>query len=83
MDARGSWSLVLGDGTQVMIGRTDARVRLARFARMLPQLMTQYPGVPLRADLRYTNGFALEKPGFDKTAFANPELPITNHGFST
>jgi len=58
MDARGSWSLALGNGTEVIVGRDDARSRLARFVRVLPQLTrTQVPIV--RADLRYTNGFTL------------------------
>ncbi len=66
MDRRGNWSLTLGNGTEVVIGRADARPRLARFARMLPQLLAMQPQPLLRADLRYTNGFALswdEKPG--------------------
>lgn len=59
MDARGSWSLQLSNGTQVIVGRADARPRLSRFARLLPQLIRN-PEQPLeRADLRYTNGFAL------------------------
>lgn len=58
MDARGSWSLALDNGTEVVVGRNDARSRLARFVRVLPQLTrTQVPIV--RADLRYTNGFTL------------------------
>ncbi|WP_045770623.1 cell division protein FtsQ/DivIB [Xanthomonas albilineans] len=59
MDARGSWSLVFGDGVQVVIGRDDAHARLERFARVLPQLLQ--PGQPPleRADLRYTNGFTV------------------------
>ncbi len=58
MDARGSWSLALDNGTEVIVGRDDARSRLARFVRVLPQLTrTQVPIV--RADLRYTNGFML------------------------
>ena len=58
MDARGSWSLALDNGTEVIVGRDDARSRLARFVRVLPQLTrTQVPIV--RADLRYTNGFTL------------------------
>ncbi|KRG42005.1 cell division protein FtsQ [Stenotrophomonas pictorum JCM 9942] len=58
LDARGSWLLALDNGTEVVIGRTDARSRLARFVRVLPQLTrTQVPIV--RADLRYTNGFTL------------------------
>jgi cell division protein FtsQ len=59
MDRRGSWSLALSNGTQVVVGRADARPRLGRFARMLPRLL-QRNALPLqRADLRYTNGFAL------------------------
>ena len=72
MDARGSWSLGLDNGVQVIVGRDDARSRLARFARVLPQLTrTQVPLV--RADLRYTNGFALE--------WAKPGLGIGDWGF--
>lgn len=59
LDARGGWSLRLDDGTDVVIGRADADARLARFTRLLPQLLAK-EGRPLaRADLRYTNGFAL------------------------
>ena len=59
MDRRGSWSLALSNGTQVVVGRADARPRLARFVRMLPQLLARNPSPLQRADLRYTNGFAL------------------------
>jgi cell division protein FtsQ len=65
MDRRGSWSLRLGNGTDVVVGRADARPRLSRFVRMLPQLLARQQAPLLRADLRYTNGFALawgEKP---------------------
>ncbi|MFP5374387.1 MAG: cell division protein FtsQ/DivIB [Gammaproteobacteria bacterium] len=59
LDRRGSWSLTLADGTEVVVGRQDARPRLARFARAMPRLLAER-GEPLaRADLRYTNGFAL------------------------
>ena len=59
MDRRGSWSLALDSGTEVVIGRADARLRLGRFARMLPQLLARNAQPLQRADLRYTNGFAL------------------------
>lgn len=64
LDPRGSWTLVLGNSgapvrTEVVVGRSQARARLARFVRLLPQLMTQDAQVLERADLRYTNGFAL------------------------
>ena len=59
LDARGSWSLVLSDGSQVTVGKNEARLRLQRFARLLPQLRAQKRAPLVRADLRYTNGFAL------------------------
>lgn len=59
LDPRGSWTLALTGGTQVLVGRQDASSRLARFARIAPRLLRD-AGTPLaRADLRYTNGFAL------------------------
>jgi cell division protein FtsQ len=59
LDSRGSWTLVLSNNTEVVIGSHEARLRLARFARLLPQLMAQTLKPLARADLRYTNGFAL------------------------
>lgn len=58
-DRRGSWSMTLSDGTQVVVGRNDAEARIERFAGLMPRMVAQQ-GRPLqRADLRYTNGFAL------------------------
>ena len=64
LDRRGSWSLQLADGIDVLVGSREARSRLDRFARLLPRLIAQQSAMtgrgPLqRADLRYTNGFAL------------------------
>lgn len=60
LDARGSWSLGLSNGVRIVVGRDDARARLQRFARVLPQLAD--PAQPIeRADLRYTNGFTLSR----------------------
>ncbi|MFZ2752097.1 MAG: cell division protein FtsQ/DivIB, partial [Lysobacteraceae bacterium] len=42
--------------------RDDAKLRLARFARLLPQLAQQGRQLD-RVDLRYTNGFALRWQG--------------------
>ncbi len=70
LDPRGSWSLTLSNGTQVVIGSTEARLRLARFARLLPQLLSQKQMPLTRADLRYTNGFALTWP--EQRAVGNP-----------
>jgi cell division protein FtsQ len=59
LSARGSWSLRLDDGTEIEAGRGDPQARLARFARMLPQLRNDPARRLVRADLRYTNGFAI------------------------
>jgi len=59
MDRRGSWTLMLGNGTEVVVGRADARPRLSRFVRVLPQILGRTDELLQRADLRYTNGFAL------------------------
>jgi cell division protein FtsQ len=58
IDARGSWSMTLSDGAELLLGRDDAWLRLQRFARLMPQLGRD-GRVLARADLRYTNGFAL------------------------
>jgi cell division protein FtsQ len=59
LSARGSWSLLLDDGTVIEAGRGDPQSRLARFARMLPKIRAADPRLLVRADLRYTNGFTL------------------------
>jgi cell division protein FtsQ len=59
LSARGSWNLRLSDGMEIEVGRNDPELRLQRFARLLPRLRSRDPRVLLRADLRYTNGFAL------------------------
>jgi len=60
LDPRGSWSITLHDGSEVVLGRSDPLPRLERFAPLLPRLTAQHPGQRLaRADLRYTNGFSL------------------------
>jgi len=74
MDRRGSWSLALDNGTEVVIGRADPLPRLARFARVLPQLLVLGPAPPHRADLRYTNGFALQWEDAQATDAANGGL---------
>ncbi len=60
LSERGSWTLHLHDGTDVVVGRSDPTERLRRFAHLLPQIAAARQGaVLLRADLRYTNGFSL------------------------
>lgn len=71
LSARGSWSLLLDDGTRIEAGRGDPQSRLARFARMLPKIRAADPRLLVRADLRYTNGFTLVW----QDAPAPPDLP--------
>lgn len=59
LDPRGSWTIALGNGAQVVVGRSEARARLGRFVRLMPQLLAQRTQQLARADLRYTNGFSL------------------------
>ncbi|ADV26499.1 cell division protein FtsQ [Pseudoxanthomonas suwonensis 11-1] len=74
VDARGSWSLALDNGTEVLVGRDDARARLQRFVRVLPQLLAAQARPLDRADLRYTNGFTLAW-GQPRTSSNPPALP--------
>jgi len=77
VDRRGSWSITMANGTDVVLGRNDADARLQRFAHLLPRLAAQHPGQRLaRADLRYTNGFALvwAEP---EAGNAKPPVPAT------
>ncbi|MDI1254282.1 cell division protein FtsQ/DivIB [Thermomonas sp.] len=79
VDRRGSWSITLASGTDVVLGRNDSDTRLQRFAHLLPRLVAQHPGQRLaRADLRYTNGFALvwaELPEAGDVKPATPAMP--------
>ncbi|MBB4128045.1 cell division protein FtsQ [Xanthomonas translucens] len=82
MDARGSWSLQLGNGVQVVVGRDDARARLARFARVLPQLATPEQAPIARADLRYTNGFTVERQALESRDSGSGKKPASQRSAS-
>lgn len=79
LDPRGSWSVTLLDRahgntpTQVLVGRSESQARIARFVRLLPQLLVNPQRHIANADLRYTNGFALTWD--DKSAPADASLP--------
>ena len=77
LSARGSWSLVLGDGARIMVGRSaQPKERLERLVRVLPQLLTERRPFE-RIDLRYTNGFAVHwaPPAGATPVEAAPTLP--------
>lgn len=87
LDPRGSWSVTLADraragaATEVIVGRNEARARIGRFVRLLPQLLVNPERRIERADLRYTNGFALTwagdraNAGAEKPPAANDQRP--------
>ena len=78
MSARGSWSLKLNDGLEIEVGRGDPQQRLARFARLMPQIKNdELQRQLVRADLRYTNGFALSWKEISKAKVEN-NLPQGN-----
>ena len=54
-----AWGLARLGAQVVLVGRNEARSRLARLARLMPQLLSQDAQTLARADLRYTNGLAL------------------------
>jgi cell division protein FtsQ len=59
MTQRGSWNVLLSDGLEIEVGRTDMQQRLARFARLMTQIKSDDARQLAKVDLRYTNGFAL------------------------
>ncbi len=82
LDPRGSWSVRLldrahgGAPTRVIVGRTEARARISRFVRLLPQLLAT-PGRRVElADLRYTNGFALTWADVPQADAAPARAPV-------
>lgn len=54
----GSWRLVLDNGIQVILGRTDVPARLLRFIEASTVLEKEYDKIAT-VDLRYTNGFSV------------------------
>ena len=56
-DARGAWSLHLGQGLDLELGATRVEERLERFMRTWRQLAAA--GRPAAVDLRYANGLAV------------------------
>ena len=77
LSARGSWSVSLGNGARVVIGRADPEPRLQRLVRVLPQLLSGEARGFERIDLRYTNGFAVHwlPPPDPTTEPATPDAP--------
>jgi cell division protein FtsQ len=59
LSERGSWTLRLANGALVLLGHQHVDERLQRFLAVFAQLSAAHPGGFQRADLRYSNGFAV------------------------
>lgn len=59
LSPRGSWTLTLANGAQILLGHRQADAHLARFLAVLPQLSAAHSAGFQHADLRYSNGFAV------------------------
>ena len=62
LDQRGSWSIVLNNGTGLHLGRDAVWERLQRLMAAWDVLLQGQMGPPSDVDLRYTNGFAVLWP---------------------
>lgn len=81
LSARGSWSLVVGNGARIVVGRADPLPRLQRLVRVLPQLLAGESRRFERIDLRYTNGLAVSwiDPQAPAPENAAPQSPPDAH----
>jgi cell division protein FtsQ len=57
LDARGSWTLRLGAGFTLALGKEQVQERISRFVRVYPKLAAV--GMPSLIDMRYSNGLAI------------------------
>jgi cell division protein FtsQ len=62
VSGRGSWKLTLASGAEIMLGHEQVDTRIRRFLDVLPRLSSEHGGGFQRADLRYSNGFAIQWP---------------------
>lgn len=60
---RRAWQLKLDDGMVIELGRENLDERLAGFISAYAQTVGRLSQAPSHVDLRYTNGFAVKRPG--------------------
>lgn len=60
LSPRFSWQLILSNGMQVMLGRTDTMARLARLISVYNKIFANHNVKGVSVDLRYTNGLAVQ-----------------------
>ena len=73
LEARGTWRIALADGAEVVLGHEQGVHELARFARAATALGEAYPAGFERADLRYSNGFAVRWREVPEAPSAQPD----------
>ena len=61
LDERRAWHITLNGGMQLVLGREQTEVRLQRFISIYPALLAAEPPGIARVDMRYSNGFALQR----------------------
>lgn len=59
LSERGSWTMVMSNGIEVMIGKHDLWARLQQFVKVYPQALAAKQKKIVSIDLRYPNGFAV------------------------
>ncbi len=60
---RRAWQLKLDDGMVIELGRENLEARIAGFVSAFAQTVARLPQPPMHVDLRYSNGFAVRRPG--------------------
>lgn len=79
LSARHSWHIVLNNGLTLTLGREPPEPKVARFARVYPDIFARQGGRARRVDLRYTNGFTVE---WTNRATATRDAEIMATGFN-
>lgn len=60
LSARRAWTLTLNNHTQLLLGRDVIWQRLQQFISVYPKVFASAKKPPVRVDLRYPNGFAVQ-----------------------
>ena len=61
LDERRAWRITFDGGMELVLGREQAEARLQRFIAIYPALQAAEPPGIARVDMRYSNGFALQR----------------------
>lgn len=63
LSSRHSWSFVLSNGVEIILGRDEIDLRLKRLIKLYPKLFAAKADEIASIDLRYPNGFAVRSRG--------------------